>query len=137
MYDRSGKSINKPGYKGADGHYYPGLGLAQWTGDRTVALSKYTVGKGLGWNDLGGQLDYLKHELDTNSYYSGAVTEMNNSNDVNRATEIWLAKFEGNPGDALSERQKYANDFYNRFKDWTPQTKQTATRSTQTTTQRT
>lgn len=127
MYDRSGKSINKPGYKGADGHYYPGLGLAQWTGDRTVALSKYTVGKGLGWNDLGGQLDYLKHELDTNSYYSGAVTEMNNSNDVNRATEIWLAKFEGNPGDALSERQKYANDFYNRFKDWTPQTKQTYT----------
>lgn len=127
MYDRSGKSINKPGYKGTDGHYYPGLGLAQWTGDRTVALSKYTVGKGLGWNDLGGQLDYLKHELDTNSYYSGAVTEMNNSNDVNRATEIWLAKFEGNPGDALSERQKYANDFYNRFKDWTPQTKQTYT----------
>ena len=127
MYDRSGKSINKPGYKGADGHYYPGIGLAQWTGDRTVALSKYTVGKGLGWNDLGGQLDYLKHELDTNSYYSGAVTEMNNSNDVNRATEIWLAKFEGNPGDALSERQKYANDFYNRFKDWTPQTKQTYT----------
>lgn len=125
MYDRSGKSINKPGYKGADGHYYPGLGLAQWTGDRTVALSKYTVGKGLGWNNLSGQLDYLKHELDNNSYYRSAVTEMNNSNDVNRSTEIWLDKFEGNPGNALAERQKYANDFYNRFQNWTPTTKKT------------
>lgn len=125
MYDRSGNSINKPGYKGTDGHYYPGIGLAQWTGSRTKALSEYTVNKGLGWNDLGGQLDYLKHELDTNSYYSSAVTAMNNSNDVNKSTEIWLNKFEGNPGDKLAERQKYANDFYNRLKDWSPQTTQT------------
>lgn len=125
MYDRSGSSINKPGYKGTDGHYYPGIGLAQWTGSRTKALSEYTVNKGLGWNDLGGQLDYLKHELDTNSYYSSAVTAMNNSNDVNKSTEIWLNKFEGNPGDKLAERQKYANDFYNRLKDWSPQTTQT------------
>ena len=124
-YDSIGKSIIKSDYKGIDGHYYPGLGLAQWTADRTKALSEYTVQKGLGWNNLAGQLDYLKHELDSNSYYSGAVTEMNNSNDVNKSTEIWVDKFEGVPGNALAERQKYANDFYNRFQNWTPLTKKT------------
>lgn len=124
-YDSIGKSISKSDYKGIDGHYYPGLGLAQWTADRTKALSEYTVQKGLGWNNLAGQLDYLKHELDSNSYYSGAVTEMNNSNDVNKSTEIWVDKFEGVPGNALAERQKYANDFYNRFQNWTPLTKKT------------
>lgn len=124
-YNKSGTGYKPDGYKGADGHYYPGIGLAQWTGDRTVALSDYTVKKGLGWNNLSGQLDYLKHELDNVSSYKNAVTEMNNSNDVNKSTEIWLDKFEGNPGSALAERQKYANDFYNRFQNWTPMTKKT------------
>lgn len=126
-YDRIGLSINKPGYRGTDGHYYPGLGLAQWTGPRTKALGEYTVGKGLQWNDLTGQLDYLKHELDINSRYNSAVRSMNNSNDVNTATSIWLTDFEGNPGDKLAERQKYANDFYLRYKNWTPETPETFT----------
>ena len=126
-YDRSGSSINKSGYRGTDGHYYPGLGLAQWTGPRTKSLGEYTVGKGLQWNDLTGQLDYLKHELDVNSRYNAAVRSMNNSNDVNTATSIWLSDFEGNPGDKLAERQKYANDFYLRYKNWTPETPQTFT----------
>ena len=126
-YDSSGLSINKPGYRGTDGHYYPGLGLAQWTGPRTKSLGEYTVGKGLQWNDLTGQLDYLKHELDINSRYNAAVRSMNNSNDVNTATSIWLSEFEGNPGDKLAERQKYANDFYLRYKNWTPETPETFT----------
>ena len=120
MYDRSGKSINKPGYKGTDGHYYPGLGLAQWTGDRTVALSKYTVGKGLGWNDLGGQLDYMDYEVTNNSRYKSALDQMNSSKNVDEATRIWLNMYEGNEGDKLDERQRYAREFYEQLKDWVP-----------------
>lgn len=125
MYDRSNYSINKPGYKGSDGHYYPGIGLAQWTAGRTKALAEYTVEKGTPWNDLAGQLDYLNYEMKNNSNYSSALTQMNNSNDVDSATEIWLARFEGVPGNKLSERQAYARAFYDRFKNWTPETKKT------------
>ena len=126
-YKRDGLNINWDGYRGSDGHYYPGIGLAQWTGSRTRSLSDYTIGKGLPWSDLGGQLQYLSHELDTVSRYSSAVTSMNNSNDVNSSTDIWLSEFEGNPGAAVEERRAYAREFYNRFINWTPQTAQTFT----------
>ena len=126
-YDRSGTSINKSGYMGADGHYYPGIGLAQWTGSRTRALSEHTVAKGLPWNDLAAQLDYLNEEVANNSGYSKALSAANNSNDVNTATDIWLSGFEGNPGDKLSERQNYAREFYERYINWTPETKSTWT----------
>ena len=123
MYDRSGLSINKAGYKGSDGHYYPGLGLAQWTGGRTRALADYTINKGKTWNDLQGQLDYLNNEVTSVSRYNSALTKMNNSNNVNEATSIWLSEFEGVPGNKLAERQAYANDFYTRYKNFTPTSK--------------
>ena len=122
-YDRSGKSINKPGYRGDDGHYYPGIGLAQWTGSRSRALSDYTVAKGLPWSDLAGQLDYLNKEVGES--YSRTLSAANNSNDVNAATELWLSGFEVNPGDKLAERQRYAKEFYDRYINWTPETKKT------------
>lgn len=124
-YARIGKSIDQEGYHHSDGNYYPGLGLAQWTGERTKKLSQYTVEKGYPWSDLAGQLDYLKYEVENVPQFKSALTAMNNSNDVNKSTEIWLSDFERNPGDALSQRQAYAKEFYERFKNWTSATKKT------------
>ena len=128
-YDSIGKAIDKPGYRGEDGHYYPALGLAQWTGSRTRALSDYTAAKGLPWSDLSGQLEYMNKEF--RDSFSRTLSAANNSNDVNTATKLLLDEFEINPGDKLAERQRYAKEFYDRYINWTPETKKTWTPNNQ------
>ena len=129
MYARSGRSINQGAYVGPDGHYYPGLGLAQWTGDRTIAMSDYTVGKGLHWDDLTGQLDFAKHEFDSVSRYKNALTAANNSNDAAEAARAFLNDYECNPGAALAERQEYAKQFLEKYKNWTGSKKKSTSKS--------
>ena len=119
-YVTQSHGIDRSAYQGSDGRYYAGIGLAQWTGPRTRALADYTVEKGLTWNNLGGQLDYLSSEIKNVSRYNSALTQMNNSNNVNEATSIWLSAFEGQPGNKLSERQAFANQFYERYKNFSP-----------------
>ena len=64
-YDRSGISISKSGYKMADGNYYPGLGLAQWTKGRAYNLMNFAKERGEDWRNLNTQLEFFKHETET------------------------------------------------------------------------
>lgn len=91
-YAKSGISIKKDAYKGSDGHYYPGIGLAQWTGPRAYKLYKFTLDHNKNWYDLETQLDYLKSEF--TSSYAGTISKLKNATTIEDATEIFAVGFE-------------------------------------------
>ena len=53
-----GKGINWDAYL-ANGKYYPGIGLGQWTGPRAKGLIDYASANGGNWYDLNTQLKYM------------------------------------------------------------------------------
>lgn len=53
-----GKGINWNAYL-ANGKYYPGIGLGQWTGPRAKGLIDYASANGGNWYDLNTQLKYM------------------------------------------------------------------------------
>ena len=109
-----------------------GAGLFQWTyyynrTERFAALDDFAKSKGKTWDDLITQMEFMlngKEELDyCLEYFSEpkygkkvTLTEFKNLKDVNEATEIFVKAFERAGGVALSERQGYANKYYNMFK---------------------
>ncbi|MDE6491945.1 MAG: CHAP domain-containing protein, partial [Lactobacillus sp.] len=119
-YANSGISINKDGYKGTDGNYYPGFGLAQWTGPRGQQLFEFAKGKGLDWRTSEGQLAYVENEL--NGSKSGFRDAIKNVDNVKDATILALDKYEMTEGahnNATHWNPRYANaqGIYETFKD--------------------
>lgn len=117
MYANSGVSINQSGYLHG-GYYYPGVGLAQWTGGRTKNLVDYALSKGTNPSSLAAQLSFWKDEADKS--YSDVLAHVNAAQSVDEAVRLVLAEYEGVPGNKLSERQKYGREIYERYKDWEP-----------------
>ena len=107
--------INRNAYKGSDGHYYPGFGLAQWTGPRTQNLLEFAKSKNQDWKALGTQLDFAMQELSTK--YSSVLTAIKQKGrDINELTKIVFNKYEGSKkADWLVKRQQYANHIYTEF----------------------
>lgn len=116
-YDRDGVSYYRAGYQHGE-HYYPGVGLAQWTGGRTLDLANTADSLGKQWNDLGLQMAFWKK--DVTGPYSDVFASANAATTTDESTRIVLNKYEGNPNNKLSERQQYAQSFYDRFKDYNP-----------------
>ena len=98
MYSRSGVGISESGYKSTDGHYYPGFGLAQWTGPRGQTLMDYSKEHGTDWRDLSTQLGLIKQEL--SGEYSYILDDLNNygKDDVIKAADVWMTQFESGGG---------------------------------------
>ena len=112
----SGKSINKEAYKGSDGNYYPGFGLAQWTGPRGQSLHEYSNTSGSDWYTLDNQLAYFSSEMAGD--YSGTNSKLLSATDVDTATNDAMTGYEGNTSSSyLATRKKWANEIYNAFKD--------------------
>ena len=109
-YAANGLSINRNAYKASDGNYYPGIGLAQWTGPRGKAFLDFA---GSQWNQLDKQVEYLVKEL--NSSYSNANSAMQSVSSPEEAAKVFCVKFEGYTGDA-SSRQQEARKAYEKFK---------------------
>lgn len=123
-YASKGMSINRDAYKASDGHYYPGFGIAQWTGGRGKNLLDFAKKHNLRWYDKMTQMKFMAHELSNNSNYASASNYLKTATNVDEATKIFMTKYEGNKetasyGDGrtyLSERQRYAHDIYNKAK---------------------
>ena len=109
-------SIDRNEYKGSDGRYYPGLGLAQWTGNRTKNLIDFSNANRLPWSNLDNQLAFFSKEMSERD--KNLINTMNNS-DINSATLRFADSFENNHmGDSgIKERRKNAKDIYNAFKN--------------------
>ena len=118
IYKNGGHSINEKAYLGSDGNYYPGIGLAQWTGPRGYNLFKFAKDNGLDWRDLDTQLKFF--ETEAKSYGFPGIA--NNNKTAADAANAVLDKYEmsslgfgeRNP-DELKPRQSAATQIYNEF----------------------
>jgi len=116
------QSLNKQTYNPDGVNFYPGVGLAQWTGTRTQGVANKAKAMGTKWNDLETQLSFWEDEV--NSSYASALKAANEAGSPGAAAEKVLNMYEGlsssNQYAFLADRQKHANHFYDIFKDWTP-----------------
>lgn len=115
------KKINKNAYRASDGLYYPGLGLAQWTGPRAKNLLDYGEQTGKNFRNVDTQLDFFWDEF-TNR--AGLKDRMNSAKSVSDATAKFLDGFEMYDGwhttsggkDQLAKRTEKAQIIYDTYK---------------------
>lgn len=118
-YAKSGVSINQAAYKGTDGHYYPGIGLAQWTGPRGYNLFQYSKQTGKNWGSLENQLAFFNSEMEQR----GLKSTMNSSSSPEDAAHKFLDGYEMYNGygasapNALNPRKQAARTMYNKYSD--------------------
>ena len=120
-YDNSDISINRGAYKGSDGNYYPGIGLAQWTGPRGYNLFKFAVDNNLDWRELSTQLKFFEHETSTS--FSGLKEKLNQATSPEHGAQIGLDNFEMYSGwsstskgqEQLAARAQSAAQIYNTY----------------------
>ena len=114
MYAKKGTKINRKAYKGADGKYYPGLGLGQFTGPAGYALVQEAQKEGHNWYDMGPQMVYA-----VKGYRPNFFPNWGKEPSASSAASTFLRKWEGNTsGSQLSKRQAIANDAYSKFSSW-------------------
>lgn len=119
-YANSNISINKNAYKGTDGYYYPGIGLAQWTGPRAEKLINYGEQSGKNFRNLDTQLDFFWSEFQNRA---GLKDKLNSATSPQDATTKFLDGFEMYDGwhntstgkKQNKERQGYAQSIYNTY----------------------
>lgn len=112
-YQKSGLSINRAGYKGNDQHYYPGIGLAQWTGPRGYDLFNFAKSRGLDWRDAKTQFQFFNQEMQSR----GLAGPMNSQTNPSSAAEYFCRKYEGYNGKSgIAERQTSANRIFSKYK---------------------
>lgn len=92
-------------------HYYPGLGLAQWTGSRAYELGQYANRNSSDWRNLYTQLNFANQEIEKR----GLTNSLNASKTPEDAAYLFAKKFEvgGYTGSGLTNRQKSARTWYN------------------------
>jgi hypothetical protein len=88
------------------------FGIGQWLGDRKKALFNYSSQNGLDPNSLQTQLQYMWKEIQSGQY--GSLATMSGMTPA-QAAVYFESKFEKSGGDLNSERQGYANGFYNQY----------------------
>ena len=107
-------SIDRNSYM-SNGHYYPGIGLAQWTGPRADKLLTYLKSKNKAWNDFYGQTEYFNQEM-INNERKITPGDLNAETNLDAATKLFANKFEGTYiSDWILARQQSAKDIYNQF----------------------
>lgn len=114
LYDSPKNNIkyNESQYKGADGNYYPGVGLAQWTGERGYKLMKFAEEKGEDWRNYQPQLDFFKSEMDSR----GLNDVINSKDSPSSAAEYFARNYEGNNKDSyISDRKQSAEIIYSSY----------------------
>ena len=130
-YAKSNVKINKKAYISNDGHYYPAIGLAQWTGPRTGNLIDFAKKTGGNWTSLGTQLDFFLNgpgEFGSRNL----LDPMNNSKSIDESTRLFYKKYEGcSREDWLKPRIEYGKGFYRQFTGTEPSTAEDAYTSTE------
>tara|TARA_R100000951_G_scaffold216_1_gene1246 strand:- start:400 stop:1071 length:672 start_codon:yes stop_codon:yes gene_type:complete len=102
-----------PGIKQIGGG--PGRGLAQWEkGGRydtdPINLNKFAAKKGTNWTDLDTQIDFILHEMDKHPEYRKVKEQLNKTDSVEKATLIFLKKYEKAGTPHTDKRLKYAKE---------------------------
>ena len=113
---------NHDAYRADDGNYYPGFGLAQWTGPRGKRLLDFANSNNGKWYDPGIQIKFFNDEM--GGSYKKVKEDINAASSVDDATYLFTKYYEGNPDSVMSEylppRRKAANEIYEKYKDVVP-----------------
>lgn len=116
-YKKSNFSIQKSGYIGTDNNYYPGIGLAQWTGPRGQKLLNWTKSNNMDWTELDSQLKYFENEIQQR----GTKSVLNTATTPEEGAKLALDNYEmysgysNNAPSELSKRKTAARQIYNKF----------------------
>lgn len=86
-----------------------GHGIAQWTAGRTTNLMNFAKEKGKDWTDLGLQIEFLIHELETTEKAAQAALK---ASTVEEGTAQWQTLFERAGDPMMGNRLNYANQWY-------------------------
>lgn len=118
-YARSGVSINRNAYKGGDGYYYPGLGLAQWTGPGGKQLFDYASKIHKNPRTLDAQIGFF---WDSYKKEKKLINKMNNASSPQDAATYFLDGYEMRSQGWASRhpthnntRRNYAKEIYNTY----------------------
>ena len=100
-----------------DSNGLPSGGLCMWNGSRFRSLQNYCNSKGYNYLSVAGQLSYLKHELQNNSFvhiYKHLKNVPNTSSGASDAAHYWCYYFEipGNRAYQASKRASSAAQTY-------------------------
>lgn len=126
-YQRSNISISEKGYKGTDGNYYPGIGLAQWTGPRGYNLFKFAQQNGLDWRNLDTQLAFFNQEIQQRGIkdtFNSATSAADGAHKVLDYYEMYKG-YGAKAPTALKKRQDAANSIYSQYKNLRPSSSST------------
>lgn len=118
MYDKNGISIDRSGYEASDGHYYPGIGYAGWTGENAKKMLEYAKGKNMKWYDPALQLDWMEYQLRTWDRFINRNTynHLQKASSPEEAATIFANDFEGCPVNWQPKRLGYARAIYNQYR---------------------
>ncbi|MED3792319.1 phage tail tip lysozyme [Niallia alba] len=101
-------------------------GIAQWLGGRLSGLKNFAGSQGTSYTNLNTQLEWLWKELNGADVTTKSIINKNGGMNafmnmgVNDAALLFEKAFERSGGDALANRQKYANDIYVKYAGTTP-----------------
>ena len=115
-YAKSGVSINKKAYKGdpklgQGAYYYPGVGIAAWTGPAASRLWDYAKRKGEDWKTLAAQMDFFTNGpgKPSSKYNKG----LEGQSDLKQAVTYWYDKYEmGGSSTAHTKHPDWVNQRY-------------------------
>ena len=116
-YANSNKGVDEEAYKGVDGNYYPGIGLAQWTGPRGYNLFKFANDNGKDWRNLDTQLAFFTTEDNARGLKGKLNTATSAADGAHKALdyyEMYVGYGKEAPS-ALSTRVNHANKIFNTY----------------------
>ena len=117
-YARQGLSINRKAYKGGDGYYYPGMGLAGWTGPMAKKLFDYGSSIHKKPRTLNAQIGYF---WKTFGQKTNLINRMENASSPQDAATMFLDGYEMYPDWAANhssqnaKRRNYAKEIYSTY----------------------
>jgi TP901 family phage tail tape measure protein len=91
------------------------FGLAQWLGGRKTGLNNFARQRGTSASDLDTQLAWLWQELNGSEKRTLNWILNNQNASASTAAAQWDKLFERSEGTSVAGRQRYANNFYNKY----------------------
>lgn len=98
-----------------------GIGLGQWTAERTYMLLDYADEKNADWYSIELQLGFMANADSGKDVFRAMIENKNEGRDsVEGATKYFMERWERPGIPALENRVKYAEEFFVKMENWTP-----------------
>jgi len=123
LQGESGQGLNPQAVNRGDGRDgTDSVGIAQWNSERAQALKNYAASKGMPWDDLNTQLEFLHQELKgpESAAYKGLLAATT-PEDAGRAMLAYERPKDWNKPGAHPERGQYASKVFAAYGGGQPQ----------------